>query len=203
MIYGRGCMKRRDLLKLGAVTAAGSGLLPRGSAAEVRTADAPLDETTLGPLAEAVLPDALGAEGRTAAILDFLGWVRNFQTGQDLENGYGHTRLARTGANPGTEYRAQLQALDASARGQHGRPFSGLDLAARRGLVADVFRSLKIKTIGERPTGRHVAADLMGHYFWSNEANDLCYEAAIGRDSCRSLEGSGDRPDPLSGQGVS
>jgi len=37
----------------------------------------------------------------------------------------------------------------------------------------------------------------MSHYFASIEANDLCYEAEIGRDSCRSLLGSGARPEPL------
>jgi hypothetical protein len=38
----------------------------------------------------------------------------------------------------------------------------------------------------------------MGFYFSSVEANDLCYRAQIGRDTCRELASSDGRPAALS-----
>jgi hypothetical protein len=37
----------------------------------------------------------------------------------------------------------------------------------------------------------------MAFYFNSSEANDLAYRAAIGRDTCRGLTGSENRPAPM------
>ena len=57
-----------------------------------------------------------------------------------------------------------------------------------------------------RPNGAHLIADFMGLYFNSADAFDQAYRAAIGRDDCRSLEGSDQPPTPLtvggSGEGV-
>ena len=37
----------------------------------------------------------------------------------------------------------------------------------------------------------------MGFYFTSPDAWDLAYQARIGRDRCRSLDGSDQAPEPL------
>ena len=193
-------MKRRDLLKLGA-TLTLSG--PRGGIA----APAPQTEGAadilptiakhLWPVAEAVLPASLGASGQTDALAAFMAWLRDHRAGNHLEHGYGHTRVTRTGGAPTREYAAQLRALDAAARRGHNQSFVSLDVATRQTLVAADLHALKIDSLGGRPSGAHVASDLMTHYFSSAEANDLCYEVEIGRDSCRALEGSGERPEPL------
>jgi hypothetical protein len=57
----------------------------------------------------------------------------------------------------------------------------------------------KLEDLPERPEGRHVAADLMAFFFRSSEANDLCYRAAIGRDTCRGLVDSDRAPEQLPG----
>jgi hypothetical protein len=49
------------------------------------------------------------------------------------------------------------------------------------------------------PAGLHVAADLMSLYFASPAAHDRAYEAAIGKDTCRTIENSGRMPTPLGG----
>jgi hypothetical protein len=191
-------MRRRDLLKLGATAAvfASSGLSAQESPAPVLDF-LPRGLGALWPVAEAVLPTEIGAAGQKQALAAFVTWIHDHDAGRYLEHGYGHTRVAKSTAAPLETYRAQLQALGAAARRKHGKGFGALDLAARRALLVEVFAALKIEELDERPSGRHVATDLMSHYFGSIEANDLCYEAEIGRDSCRSLAGSGERPEPL------
>jgi len=192
-------MKRRDLLKLGATVA---GLAATGVAAQEPSPAIALDFLPRGfqglwPVAQAVLPAEIGAAGQKEALVAFMAWIHDHDAGRYLEHGYGHTRIAKSTAAPVEMYKAQLQALGAAARRKHGKGFGALDLAARRALMVEAFAALKVDGLGERPSGRHVAADLMSHYFGSIEASDLCYEAEIGRDSCRSLAGSGERPEPL------
>ena len=199
-IYGFPVMKRRDLLKLGAAATAlaATGVSAQESSAPALAVDfLPRGLEGLGPMAEAVLPAELGASGQREALTAFMAWIRDHEAGRYLEHGYGHTRVAKTAAAPVGKYPTQLQALDAAARRHHGKAFGALDFAARRGLIAAEFVALKIDSVDGPPSGGHVAADLMSHYFSSIEANDLCYEAEIGRDSCRSLEGSSERPEPL------
>jgi hypothetical protein len=199
LIYRVAVMERRDLLKLGATAAA---LAATGVAAQESSRDITLDFLPSGlavlwPVAQAVLPAEIGTAGQKEALAAFVTWIHEHGAGRYLEPGYGHTRIAKSTAAPLETYRAQLQALEAAARRRHGKGFGALDLAARRALLVEAFAALKIDGLGERPAGRHVATDLMSHYFGSVEANDLCYEAEIGRDSCRSLEGSGERPEPM------
>jgi hypothetical protein len=151
----------------------------------------------LWPVAQAVLPKEIGAAGHKEALVAFMAWIHDHDAGRYLEHGYGHTRIAKSAKAPVDKYPDQLQALEAAAHRQHAKAFGALDLAERRSLITEAFAALKIEGFGERPSGRHVATDLMSHYFSSIEANDLCYEAEIGRDSCRSLAGSGERPEPL------
>ncbi len=193
-------MKRRDLLKLGATAAAAlatTGVAAQESSPAIAIDFLPRGLGGLWPVAQAVLPAEIGAAGQKAALVAFLAWIHDHDSGRYLEHGYGHTRVAKSAAPPVEKYPAQLQALGAAARRRHGKGFGALDLAARRALLLEAFAALKIDGLGERPSGRHVAADLMSHYFASIEANDLCYEAEIGRDSCRSLAGSGEKPAPL------
>jgi hypothetical protein len=43
----------------------------------------------------------------------------------------------------------------------------------------------------------HVAVALIAHFYDSSEANDLCYEAKIGKATCRPLEASARKPLPM------
>lgn len=63
--------------------------------------------------------------------------------------------------------------------------------------VAAALDQLQIKELPRIPDGKNIVADLMSFYFRSAEANDLCYQAAIQRDTCRGLEGSSRKPAPL------
>jgi hypothetical protein len=131
-----------------------------------------------------VLPIELGAEGRTRVVEQFLVWLREYRADADTDHGYGFTRLRRTAPSPIAKYPEQLAALERSD-GDRVRAVEAALIAA------------KIERLPARPDGGHVATDLMAFYFNSDEANDLAYRAAIGRDTCRGLEGSQNRPAPL------
>ena len=55
----------------------------------------------------------------------------------------------------------------------------------------------RVMAMPARPNGANLVADFMGYFFSSAEASDLAYDAAIGRDSCRGLDGSERAPQPL------
>jgi len=147
----------------------------------------------LSAIAEVVLPGELGAGGRRQALTDFVRWVENYREGAETDHGYGVTRLRRTSASPASGYATQLASLQAAASGR----FPDLPPAERRALVEKAIAAARIDRLPSRPTGAHIAADLMAHYFNSPAATDLCYGAEIGRERCRGLAGSDQRPSPV------
>jgi hypothetical protein len=186
---------RRSALKtLGTVAIA--SVAPVG-ADTIQTAPA-LDATLLQAVADAVLPEALGDAGRRRVVTDFQRWVGQYRERADTDHGYGLTRIRATGPSPAARYPEQLAALDKAARESSlAAAFAALPVDARRSLVANALTAAKVERLPGRPSGAHVAADLMGFYFNSPAAADLCYRARIGRDTCRGLDGSDRAPEPL------
>ena len=84
-----------------------------------------------------------------------------------------------------------------SAPGQAGAPSRSSHASERRVAGRRSDRGREDRAPAGRPDGGHVATDLMAFYFNSIDANDLAYRARIGRDTCRGLEGSENRPAPL------
>ena len=156
-----------------------------------------LDAAVLAAIAEVVLPaDA----DRPSAVDAFVRWIREYKEGADTDHGYGNTRVRATGPSPARNYAAQLVALDSAARAKNAGAFAGAPLAVRRAIVEAAIADAKIERLPARPSGGHIATDLMGHYFGSCSASDLCYGVAIGRDQCRGLAGSEKAPAPLAGR---
>jgi hypothetical protein len=153
-----------------------------------------LNPAVLAAIAEVVLPSEAD---RKAAAAPFSAWIANYKEGADTDHGYGNTRVRNTGPSPARNYAAQIAALDAAARAKGAAGFAAASLDQRRAIVEAAITDAKIDRLSARPTGAHIAADLMGHYFNSAAAQDLCYRAAIGRDACRGLPGSEKKPAPL------
>ena len=195
--------RRRALKALGTVAAATSlplGAVPQNAAAKgaQETFDpSAIQAGALLPIAEVVLPSELGRDGRNGAVSAFVRWIRNYREGADADHGYGTTRIRATGPSPARSYASQLAALDAAARGRGASSFAAASVDVRRALVSAAVHEARIDRLPRRPSGGHVAVDLMAHYFNSADAEDACYRAAIGRDSCRGLPGSENRPAPL------
>lgn len=154
---------------------------------------------TLKAVAEVVVPSAAGAEGRQRAVAQFTAWVANYKAGADRGHGYGSSQLAQpTGASPAARYPAQFAALDQAARDQGAASFASAALAVRRTIVENALNMPQpVTRLPNRPTGANLVADFMGMYFSSAEAIDLCYQAEIGRDTCRGLENSEQAPKPM------
>lgn len=196
-----GISRRRALKTLGAAAAAG-GVLGVAESAPSAAADVPQSSDTITsdallPIAEVALPGELGESGRREAVSAFVRWVRSYKEGADTDHGYGTTRIRTTGPSPVRNYPAHLAALDAAARERGAAGFAAASLDVRRSLLESALTAARVERLPSRPSGAHIASDLMGHYFNSPAAEDLCYRAAIGRDSCRGLPGSEARPAPL------
>ena len=149
---------------------------------------------TISAIAEIVLPtDA----DRKAAVKAFEDWIAGYREGADTDHGYGNTRVRPTGPAPSRNYPAQIAALDAAARTRGAESFAAASRDDRRGILEAAIADAKVERLSARPTGAHIATDLMGHYFGSPQATDLCYRAAINRDACRGLPGSDQPPKRL------
>lgn len=188
-------MKRRTLLQLTSAVVAGTPL------ARLRIfAQAPLfseaDRAALTGIAEVVLPTALGREGIADAVRSFVSWHVNYRQGADMGHSYGASTLrAASGPPVAGRYAAQFAALDQAARRQNAPTFAAAPLAVRRAIVASQLNTPQpVTRMPARPTGANLVADFMGLYFNSARAFDLAYQAQIGRDMCRGLEGSDQPP---------
>jgi hypothetical protein len=189
-------MKRRAFVKL-AVSAVALSPFHRLALA---ASSSPLPEAsvaTLRSLAPVVLPAALGRRGVDLVTDRFLDWLAGYRTGVVMEHGYGHPRVRPTPKSPAPRYIEQLGALVAAADRLHHQPFSRLSPEAKLGLIEAAFKDAKVDTLPSLPNGQHVVADFMAFYFQSSEANDHCYQAAIGRETCRALSQVTTRPKPL------
>jgi hypothetical protein len=196
-------MKRRQALHTLASAAAALPLLRVPLEADLSAeALAQVDELTgdqafvLRDVAATVLPSALGRKGQDEAVDNFLRWIREYQAGVPLSHGYGEPRLVKSGPSPAPRYAAQIAALQAAAKAKGGR-FGALTLADRRALLEEAFNAAEVRNLPGRPDGKHVVADLMAHYFRSSGANDLCYNARIGRNTYRAIRVTTVRPQPL------
>jgi hypothetical protein len=163
----------------------------RPAGAQVAFGDAHLDR--MRALAGAVLPQAIGEEGRARALTQFMAWVRDYRADADGDHGYGQTRVRRLPPSPALKYPAQLDDLDRRA----GAAFASQPLADRQRVVTEAITAANVRDLPNRPNGGHVATDLMAHYFNSAGANDLAYGRIIGRGACRDLAGSDERPAAL------
>jgi hypothetical protein len=189
-------MKRRAFVRL-AVSAVALSPVHRLALA---ASSSPLPEAsvaTLRSLAPVVLPTGLGRRGVDLVTDRFLDWLAGYRAGVVMEHGYGHPRVRPTPESPAPRYIEQLSALVEAADRQHHQAFSRLSPEAKLGLIEAAFKDAKVDTLPSLPNGRHVVADFMASYFQSSEANDHCYQAAIGRETCRALSQVTTRPRPL------
>lgn len=192
-------MRRRTLLQWMATSAAALPL----SRVELGADELPADQVfVLRDVAATVLPSSLGNKGQNEAVDHFLRWIREYQEGVALSHGYGEPRLVKSGPSPASVYTKQLMALQQAAQSRGGR-FGSLPLDARRDLVDAAFKAADVRNLPGRPDGKHVVADLMAHYFRSSAANDLCYNARIGRNTYRAIRVTTVRPARLAPQAAS
>ena len=190
-------MQRRTMLQTALAVVAWRPFGPKASA-QAPFGDAHLPR--LLALASAVLPQEIGAVGQRAAVDQFMRWLRDYRAGAERDHGYGVTGLRAAPPSPTANYVADLDDLDRRT----GGTFATLAPAERQRVVIEAITAAGVKELPGRPDGSHLATDVMSHYFNSPSANDLAYRRVIGRDACRDLAGSDQRPPvllPTTGRG--
>ena len=192
-------MKRREAIKTLTTAAAALPLMR----VQLRADElAPEQVFVLRDIAATVLPSAIGRKGQDEAVDNFLRWIREYKEGVALSHGYGEPRLVKSGPSPAPGYSRQITSLAQAAQARGGR-FGALPIEVRRELVDASFKAADVRNLPGRPDGTHVVVDLMAHYFRSSGANDLCYNARIGRNTYRAIRVTTVRPQPLSAQAPS
>ena len=155
------------------------------------------DPATLDALAAAILPSELGRAGIAKAARDFRDWGAKYHESAELVHGYGTSRLRSTGPTPLTRWTTQLDELEAQSRSTHQRRFSELTVAQRSDLVRAALQGQRLDRVPPIVDANHVAVALLAHFYDSSAANDLCYGAQIGRQTCRPLSASSRKPLPV------
>ena len=155
------------------------------------------DPATLDALAEAVLPPSLGRAGIAAEVKAFRDWGAGYREGAETVHGYGTSRLRSLGPTPLTKWASQLDDLDARAQARHQRNFRDLPVSERTDLVRTVLQGQRFDRLPSVTEATHVSVALLAHFYESSAANDLCYEAKIGRQTCRPLSTSSGKPLPM------
>ena|ERR1051325_806371 len=148
---------------------------------------------TLDALGEAILPSELGAARAGRVVSGFRRWIDGYRENAEVNHAYGNSRLRFTGPTPATRWTKQLDDLDAAARTAHGKAFSALGVSERQAMVRPLLAQERALP-GSPDGGTHIAAALLGFFYSSPEAADLCYLASIGRATCRPLNEQANRP---------
>ena len=169
----------------------------RAHAAAVRHLES--DPATLDALGEAILPSQLGRAGVARAVAAFRDWGKNYRENAELVHGYGTSRLRTTGPTPATRWATQLDALDAAAQSKYVRPFRSIKVGERADLVREALKGERLDRLPNVTDANHVAVALLAHFYESSAAADLCYQARIGRQTCRPLAKQSRKPLPLAG----
>ena len=155
------------------------------------------EPATLDALGEAILPSQLGHGGITRAVAAFRDWGTGYRENAELVHGYGTSRLRSTGPTPLTRWTTQLDALDAAAQSKHSRAFKALTVAERTALVRDALKGERVDRMPSVVDANHVAVALLAHFYGSSDGANLCYQAQIGRETCRPLAQQSRKPLPM------
>jgi hypothetical protein len=155
------------------------------------TAVAALDPVRLRALAGAVLPSELGAAGLERTVAGFERWLAGYREGVELLHGYGTGELRVTGPSPALRWAAQLDAL--------GPSFVTSSLPDRQARLRAALEGGRFAGLPPVDRAPHLAIGLLSFFYGSPEATDLCYQASIGRETCRPLDTAPRPPRPLGG----
>ena len=189
---------RRTFLKhsAAAVSAASLGAEDAVTATPPTEPPRALDATLLRAVGDAVLPEAIGPNGREVAVGAFELWLSEFQPVAELRHPYGGWEISYGPPDPEPGWSAQLEALDILAEARWGALFASLSADRRREILSEQMGA-PTNSFSAPGRAQHVAVALMAHYFTSADAVDRCYGVRITKLECRSIDDVGRRPESL------
>ena len=159
------------------------------AASDASGVDSGLDKELLLSVAEVALPaSTLGAAGLGQAVDRFRSWVGGFAPAAELDHGYLTGSLRYAAPHPGPRWAAQLEAMDIESRHRTGEGLRDRGADDRKALIEDVIRREAVTRLpGDPARADHVVVGLLAWFYGTPDANDLCYQANIGRHSCRGI----------------
>ena len=194
---------RRKFLK-------GSAGVVAGAAIGACTQDAPqqdskqgseqrgLDRDTLDALAMLVLPKtALGKAGINRVTGEFLHWLDAFDPATELNHPYYSEEINYGPPDPAPLWGAQLRALDIEAQNRIDKNFHAISEDQQIFILERHLPQNASDVLPYAGNAPHVSIGLIAYFYATSEANDLCLDAKVGRQTCRGLHGSPDKPAPL------
>lgn len=188
---------RRTFFRWLTSAAAGLTLRPSPAAHALQLPEAPPDREILLALGRAILPGELGAAGIDRVLTEFAAWLAEYRPDAELDHTYGSSEIDYTPAHPGPRWAEQLKGLEKESRRSKGKPFVALSKEERRDLIRAQIGDAPAEGFPPAARARHVALGLLAYFSASTEATDLCYQAEIGKDTCRDLAASAGRPASL------
>lgn len=185
-------MKRRTLFKT-AVLAVISNAVPRFARGQA-VALSRDNRELVAAIGEVVLPSTLGSDGRAKAVEAFAKWLDGYKAGVPMSYGYGgQLKYEVVPPSPLLRYPSQLMRLQQLSKVK-GSIFTALSPGDRKAVVETALLEAKVTQLPERPDGRHIASDLMSHFYSSSDGTDFLFNASIRVSECRGLDTSADRP---------
>ena len=121
-------------------------------------------------------------------------WIDGYQPGAEANHGYGTGKIERLTADPRPQWRTQLTAFDADARRNGAQSFAALPRDGRQALVRTALAAERGDSLPAPLAASHIALALLGYFYDSPAATDLCYEVQIGRQRCRPLPAQRQQP---------
>jgi hypothetical protein len=189
---------RRSFLKHSAAVISAASLGADGATPDTPFNDQrkSLDPAILRAVADAVLPNSIGPNGKEIAVEAFELWISEFHPVAELTHPYGGSEIPYGPPDPEPGWSSQLSALAMLSDARWGSPFADLSNDRRRELLEE---QIGAPTETFPPPGRaqHVATALMAHYFTSADAVDRCYQVRIAKLECRSIVDVKEQPAPL------
>jgi hypothetical protein len=188
---------RRTFLKTGAAVASALALptCAPENARETPAAPSARPET-LSAVAGIVLPAAsLGEEGVRRVVEGFRKWLDELEPVAELDHAYIFTDEILYGPpDPKPLWTAQLEALELEAEKRHEASFAALPPEQQEALLRRQLPPEPGSDLPDPARAPHVALGLLAYFYHSSEANDLCYERAIEKTTCRGVESGAVEP---------
>ncbi len=188
---------RRTFLKTGAALASALTVPSCAPEAAKETTAAPAARPeTLSAVAGIVLPaGTLGEEGVRRVVEGFRKWLDELEPVAELDHAYIATDEILYGPpDPEPLWTAQLEALELEAEKRHEASFAAIPREEQEALLRRQLPSTSGSNLPDPARAPHVALGLLAYFYHSSAANDLCYERAIERTTCRGVESGAVEP---------
>jgi hypothetical protein len=190
---------RRKFMKTGAALASALALpscAPEAPKEQTAPAPAAGKPETLAAVAGIVLPVAsLGQDGVQRVVEGFRKWLDELEPVAELDHVYIVTDDIPYGPpDPKPLFTAQLEALELEAEKRHAKSFAAVTREEQETILRRQLPPNPGAAIPDPAKAPHVAFGLLAYFFQSSEANDLCYDRAIERTTCRGVESGAVEP---------